>query len=103
MADTEKQVKKTQRRRITGIVVSDKMQNAVVVRVDRTKTHERYHKKYTVSKRFHVHDPKNEAHFGDTVEIEETRPISKTICWRVISVTPAKSSAADAAQEKEAA
>ncbi|MFA6512347.1 MAG: 30S ribosomal protein S17 [Patescibacteria group bacterium] len=76
------------RRRFTGTVVSDKMTKSIVVRIDRTKTHPRYHKKYTVSKRFHVHDPKDQAHVGDTVVIEETRPISKTIRWRVLSVTP---------------
>mgnify|MGYP001559067565 CR=1 FL=1 len=73
-------------RRFTGIVMSDKMNKAIVVRVDRTKTHPQYQKKFVVSRRFSVHDPKNSAKVGDTVLIEECRPISKTIRWRLITI-----------------
>lgn len=87
MAEQNAQQRKPRtRRKFSGTVVSDTMEKAVVVRVDRIKTHPRYRKKYAVSKRFHVHDPKNAARVGDTVTFEETRPISKAIRWRLISI-----------------
>lgn len=72
------------RKRKVGIVVSDKMDKAALVRVDRIKEHPLYHKKYKVSKKFKVQDEKNLYKVGDIVEIEETRPISKDICWKVL-------------------
>ncbi|PIU07251.1 MAG: 30S ribosomal protein S17 [Candidatus Moranbacteria bacterium CG_4_8_14_3_um_filter_34_16] len=60
-----------------GIVVSDKMDKTIVVRVDSLKTHSKYKKKYKVSKRYKVHDEKNEKKIGDTVEIFPARPKSK--------------------------
>jgi len=62
---------------ITGIVSSDKADKTIVVTVRERKTHPLYRKQYTVSKKFIAHDEKNEAHVGDHVIIEETRPISK--------------------------
>lgn len=73
-------------RRFSGIVVSDKMANACVVRVDRTKTHQQYLKKFVISRRFSIHDPKKTARVGDSVLFEECRPISKTIRWRLIAI-----------------
>lgn len=69
---------------LQGTVVSDKMEKTIVVRIDRTKVHPRYHKRYTVSKRFKVHDPKNEYHVGQVVQISETRPMSKDKRWQVV-------------------
>ena len=66
-------------RTLTGTVVSDKMQNAAVVLVERRVKHPVYGKIMTVSKKYHVSDPNNEAHTGDTVQIAECRPVSKTI------------------------
>jgi len=80
----EKQQNKTKRRQ-EGTVVSDKMEKTVVVRVDRVKTHSKYLKQYTVSKRYKAHDEKEEAKVGDKVIIEETRPYSKEKRWRVIA------------------
>jgi small subunit ribosomal protein S17 len=74
----------TQKRRFEGVVVSDKMQKTIVVRVDRVKTHPKYHKQYAVSKRYKVHDEKNEFKTGDKVAFVETRPMSKDKRWRVI-------------------
>ena len=65
-----------QPRKLVGIVVSDKMDKTVVVRVDRIAKHPKYHKQFTVSKRFHAHDPKNEYKVGDKVTLTETRPMS---------------------------
>ena len=62
---------------ITGIVSSDKADKTIVVTVLERKSHPLYRKQYTVSKKFIAHDEKNEAHVGDRVVIQETRPISK--------------------------
>ncbi len=61
---------------LNGIVVSDKVDKAIVVVVSSTKTHPLYHKQYTTTKRYLVHDEKNEAKTGDSVLIVETRPMS---------------------------
>lgn len=74
----------SRRRRLEGIIVSDKMQKTVVVRVDRLKMHPKYKKRYAVSRRYKAHDEKGEYHVGDKVIIEETRPISKEKRWRVV-------------------
>ncbi|OGE85106.1 MAG: 30S ribosomal protein S17 [Candidatus Doudnabacteria bacterium RIFCSPHIGHO2_02_FULL_46_11] len=63
---------------ITGTVVSDKMNQTRVVEVKSRKTHPKYKKIYTVSKRFKVHDPKNSSHLGDTVAFIPSKPFSKT-------------------------
>ena len=71
-------------RRFTGVVVSDKMQKTIVVRVDRRVMHPKYRKHYQVSKKFKVHDPESKFHTGDQVVFEECRPLSKDKRWRVI-------------------
>ncbi len=63
---------------LKGKVVSDKADKTVVVRVDTRKSHPLYKKSFTVSKRYQAHDEKNDAKIGDTVEIIEGRPLSKT-------------------------
>lgn len=72
-------------RKLSGIVVSDKMDKTVVVRVDRISSHPKYHKQFTISKKYHAHDPKNEYKTGDRVMIEAMRPLSATKRWKVIS------------------
>jgi small subunit ribosomal protein S17 len=62
---------------LTGTVVSNKMQKTVVVLVERSKTHPLYKKRYSVSTKFKAHDEKNTCQPGDTVEITETRPLSR--------------------------
>ena len=74
------------KRTFKGVVVSDKMDKTIVVRVDRTKTHPKYKKRYTASTRFHVHDEANKHKVGETVSFEETRPLSRTKRWRVVTV-----------------
>ncbi len=76
--------KKTLRRKFEGVVVSDKMDKTVVVRVDRVKIHPKYKKRYTVSKKYHVHDEKKQYREGDKVSFVECRPLSKNKRWRVI-------------------
>jgi len=65
-------------RKLKGSVVSKGADKTIIVKVESRRTHSLYHKQYTVSKRYPAHDEKNEAKVGDTVEIVETRPISKT-------------------------
>ena len=64
-------------RKLIGTVTSDIQDKTITVAVSRSVTHPVYGKRYSVTKKFAVHDEKNEAHVGDTVEITETRPISK--------------------------
>lgn len=69
------------RKQKTGIVVSDKMQKSIVVEVTSTKQHPLYKKFIRVRKRFIAHDEENQAQNGDTVRIEESRPLSRRKSW----------------------
>jgi small subunit ribosomal protein S17 len=73
-------------RKLTGKIVSDKMQKTVVVRVDLLKMHPKYKKQYKVTKKFKVHSENNEYKTGDLVVIQETRPLSKEKRWKVIEL-----------------
>ena len=70
----------------TGTVVSANNEKTIAVRVDRRTQHVRYKKVITRSKKFHVHDERNEAKVGDTVRIRETRPLSKLKRWRLVEI-----------------
>jgi len=72
------------KRMLQGVVVSDKQQKTVVVRVERRFTHPQLKKTIRRSKKYHAHDESNEYHTGDTVWIEEHRPISKLKRWTVV-------------------
>lgn len=75
------------RRTLNGVVVSDKMQKTVVVRVDRMVSHPRYHKKYTVSKRLKADTADMEVKEGDRVEIiDASRKLSKSKRWTVTKI-----------------
>jgi len=82
MKDQDKQ--KNQKRLLEGIVVSDKMDKTVVVRVDRSVIHAKYHKRYTKSKKYKCHDAKNEYKVGDKVAMVECRPYAKSKKWRIL-------------------
>jgi small subunit ribosomal protein S17 len=69
-----------------GEVVSNKMTKTIVVRVERRYPHRKYKKVVTGYKKFYAHDEKAEAKIGDTVRIEETRPLSKLKRWRLVAV-----------------
>ncbi len=69
------------KRVLTGIVVSDKMQKTIVVKVDRRVRHERYGKIITISNKYKAHDEKRDAKIGDRVEIVESRPLSRDKHW----------------------
>lgn len=70
-------------RTITGTVVSTKMDKTIVVSVDSYKSHEKYHKKYKVTKKFYAHDESNSYKEGDVVTIVESKPLSKLKRWEV--------------------
>ena len=72
------------KRTLQGVVVSDKQDKTVVVRVDRRFTHPIYKKTIRRSKNYHAHDEKNEFSTGDQVWIEESKPISKLKRWAVV-------------------
>ena len=69
-----------------GIVTSNKMQKSVVVTVERQSIHPLYKRVVRHSRRFLAHDEKNECHPGDTVRIQETRPLSRNKRWRVVEI-----------------
>lgn len=74
------------RRRLIGIVVSDKMQKTIVVRVERQVRHPLYERVIRKAEKFKAHDEAQTAHIGDQVELEETRPLSKDKRWRLVKV-----------------
>lgn len=78
-------MEKKLKRKLTGLVVSDKMNKTRIVSIERLKKHPRYLKYYKVTKRFKAHDENNEYKVGDKVVIEETRPISKEKRWKIIN------------------
>jgi small subunit ribosomal protein S17 len=70
----------------TGVVVSDRMDRSVIVRIDTAVRHRLYQKTVRRSSKLVAHDEANDAHVGDTVRIMETRPMSKTKRWRVVDI-----------------
>ncbi len=75
----------SKKQQLIGIVVSDKMDKTVVVKVDMRKRHPKYKKAYTISKKFKAHDENEEYKIGDRVVIESIRPMSKEKKFKVIS------------------
>lgn len=82
----ENNVKVAGKKTMIGLVVSDKMEKTVVVLVSSKKKHPIYGKYITFTKKYKAHDEKNDAHVGDTVEIIETRPLSKDKYFRVLRI-----------------
>ncbi|MBR5677640.1 MAG: 30S ribosomal protein S17 [Paludibacteraceae bacterium] len=74
------------RKERVGVVVSNKMEKTIVVAVRWKEKHPIYGKFVNKTRKFHVHDEKNEAGVGDTVRIMETRPLSKTVRWRLTQI-----------------
>ena len=83
---SETTVERGTRKVRTGTVVSKSGDKSIVVRVERRLPHPIYGKIVKTSKKFHAHDAENMAKVGDTVTIMETRPLSKTKRWRLVSV-----------------
>lgn len=74
------------RKERVGEVVSSKMQKTIVVRVERRFRHPQFKKVVTAFKKLYAHDESNLAKVGDLVRIQETRPLSRTKCWRLMEV-----------------
>lgn len=71
-------------KKFSGVVVSDKSDKTIVVKVETVKIHPKYKKRYTVSRKYKVHDEKNEFVTGDKVTFIECRPLSRDKRWRVV-------------------
>lgn len=82
MTELAKKITRTE----TGVVVSDKMDKTIVVKVTRTVQHPIYKKYIRRTSKFHAHDENNTCRIGDTVVIKESRPISKTKSWVLAEV-----------------
>lgn len=84
MSETQTPAKKA--RTLRGRVVSDKMQKACVVAIERRVKHPLYGKIIKRTTKLHVQDTQNLAHTGDIVDIKECRPVAKTISWTLVNV-----------------
>lgn len=74
------------RKEKVGVVTSNKMTKSIVVSVERKVKHAKYGKFLNKTSKFVAHDEKNECNIGDTVRIMETRPMSKSKCWRLVEI-----------------
>tara|TARA_B100000902_G_scaffold87340_1_gene91447 strand:+ start:2102 stop:2368 length:267 start_codon:yes stop_codon:yes gene_type:complete len=77
---------KKRTRTLTGRVVSNKMDKSITVLVERRVKHPVYGKYMTKSSKVHAHDEKNECNVGDVVSLSESKPISKTKAWQLVSI-----------------
>ncbi len=82
METTERNLRKER----LGIVVSDKMDKTVVVAIQQRVKHPLYKKIVNKTKKFMAHDEENTCGIGDKVLIQETRPLSKNKCWRIVEI-----------------
>ncbi len=78
--------KRNLRKERIGVVVSNKMEKSIVVSETRKVKHPLYGKFVLKTKKYHAHDETNDCNIGDTVKIMETRPLSKTKCWRLVEI-----------------
>ena len=78
--------KRNLRKERIGVVTSNKMEKSIVVSVVKRVKHPMYGKFELQTKKFVAHDEKNDCNIGDTVRIMETRPLSKTKCWRLVEI-----------------
>ena len=74
------------RKERVGVVVSNKMEKSIVVSEVKKVKHPMYGKFVLKTKRYIAHDEKNDCNIGDTVKIMETRPLSKSKCWRMVEI-----------------
>jgi small subunit ribosomal protein S17 len=84
--DTHAQEKTGHQKVRQGVVVSDKADKTITVRIDVTRHHRRYKKTIRSSSTIHAHDERNDANAGDTVRVVEARPLSRTKRWRLVEV-----------------
>ena len=84
--NSESSAARSQRKTRQGIVVSDKMDKSILVRVERTVRHRLYKKVIRRAKRYMAHDEKNDCRVGDIVRIMECRPLSRNKRWRLLDI-----------------
>ena len=77
---------RAKRKTRVGVVVSDKMDKTIVVALKQRKKHPMYNKTVNVTKKIKAHDEENACGIGDTVEVMETRPLSKQKRWRLVEI-----------------
>ena len=80
------EVRKNNRKIREGLVVSNKMEKSIVVSVERRLKHPMYGKFLKRTTKLMAHDEKNECNIGDKVKVMETRPLSKSKCWRLVEI-----------------
>ena len=78
--------KRNLRKERVGVVTSNKMDKSIVVTETKRQKHPLYGKFVLRTKKYVAHDDKNDCNIGDTVRIMETRPLSKTKCWRLVEI-----------------
>lgn len=83
---TMEEVKTTNRKQLVGVVASNKMEKTITVKVERQIRHPKYGKFVKKSKKFMAHDANNECTIGDTVRIQESRPLSRKKRWDLIEI-----------------
>jgi small subunit ribosomal protein S17 len=77
---------RSNRKKLKGVVISDKMQKTAIIAVERKFRHPIYKKVVRVRKKYKAHNEENAAHIGDMVEMMETRPLSREKRWRIINI-----------------
>jgi small subunit ribosomal protein S17 len=98
MAETTAK-KQSHRKEVVGEVVSNKMHKTIVVQVTRKKSHPFYGRVIARNKKFYAHDETNQAHVGDVVRLEETRPLSKLKRWQLKDIVRKAALVPEAATE----
>ncbi|HTZ83484.1 MAG TPA: 30S ribosomal protein S17 [Candidatus Acidoferrales bacterium] len=98
MAETTEKVR-GRRKEVVGEVVANRMQKTIVVKVTRKKSHPFYGRVIARNKKFYAHDETNQAHVGDVVRIEETRPLSKLKRWTLKEIVRKAALVPEAATE----
>ena len=91
----------TNPRQLTGVVISDKANKTITVKIERKVKHPTYGKIMTRSTKVHAHDELNSAKMGDLVTVQECRPLSKSKTWMLISESSQKSTVATAPSEED--
>ncbi len=83
---TSPKIERSERKERIGVVVSNKMEKSILVKEVRKIQHKKYGKFVLRTKKYVAHDTENQCNIGDTVKIMETRPLSKTKCWRLVQI-----------------
>ena len=92
---------RARRKEVVGEVVKSSMQKTIVVEVIRRKSHPLYSRVISKAKKFYAHDERNQAHVGDVVRLEETRPLSKLKRWRLKEIIQKTALVPEVASEPE--